>query len=272
VNSRGIFSRPTGDLTPSHSSDVLFELSNVSKNFGATQALMNINLKIIKGERVALVGPSGAGKTSLINLLNGSIFPSKGQLRIFGQGVSTINNRGLRQLQKKIGTVYQQFQLVDSLRVIHNVNAGHLGRWSLLKAASSLIWPQEVDKAIDALKQVGIPEKIYERTDSLSGGQQQRVALARILIQDPEVILADEPISSVDPERSREIMNLLLHLSQHYKRTLITSLHTIEYAFSHFERLIGLRHGRIFFDAPADQVTSEMVDTLYMIEEDHIGK
>ena len=235
-------------------------------------ALKDINLNIHKGERVALVGPSGAGKTSLLNLLNGSIFPSQGKLRIFGQDVSTIDHQELRQLQNKIGTVYQQFQLVDSLRVVHNVNAGHLGRWKFLKSALSLVWPQEVDKAIHALTQVGIPEKIYERTGSLSGGQQQRVALARILIQDPEVILADEPVSSVDPERSREIMNLLLHLSQRYERTLITSLHAIEFAFSHFERLIGLRHGRILFDAPPNHISSKMVETLYMIEENQLGK
>ncbi len=235
-------------------------------------ALKDINLHIHKGERVALVGPSGAGKTSLLNLLNGSIFPSQGELRIFGQDVSTIDHQELRHLQNKIGTVYQQFQLVDSLRVIHNVNAGHLGRWKFLKSALSLVWPQEVDKAIHALTQVGIPEKIYERTGSLSGGQQQRVALARILIQDPEVILADEPVSSVDPERSREIMNLLLHLSQRYEKTLITSLHAIEFAFSHFERLIGLRHGQILFDAPPNHISSKMVETLYMIEENQLGK
>ncbi len=272
MKSQEISSRPTGDITQPPFSEVLFELRNVSKNFGAIEALRNVNLCINKGERVAVVGPSGAGKTSLLNLLNGSIFPSQGELRIFGENVSTINNRRLRQLQNKIGTVYQQFHLVDSLKVIHNVNAGHLGRWSFLKAASSLVWPQEVDKAIHVLTQVGIPEKIYERTDSLSGGQQQRVALARLLIQDPDVILADEPISSVDPERGREIMNLLLHLSKRTGRTLITSLHAIEFAFSHFERLVGLRNGRILFDAPAYQVSSKMVDELYLIEEDNIGK
>jgi len=264
--------RPSWDSTPPLSPGVLFELSEVSKNYESIQALRNINLRIKKGERVALVGPSGAGKTSLLNLLNGSIFPSQGDLRIFGQNVSTISNRELRKLQNKIGTVYQQFHLVDSLRVIHNLNAGNLGRWTFIKAASSLVWPREVDKAIQALTQVGIPEKIYERTDSLSGGQQQRAALARILIQDPEVILADEPVSSVDPERGREIMNLLLRLSQRQGRTLITSLHAIEFAFSHFERLIGLRHGRILFDAPPKQVSSKMVETLYMIEEKQLGK
>lgn len=260
------------ESTVSSPPTVFFELKNVSRYFGEVRAVRNINLRIYKGERVVLIGPSGAGKSSLLNLLNGSIFPSDGELRIFGEDVFKINNRKLKRIQSKIGTVYQQFHLVDRLQVIHNVNAGNLGRWSFLKAASSLLWPQEVEKANQALTQVGIPEKIYERTDNLSGGQQQRVALARLLVQDPEVILADEPISNVDPERSREIMNLLLRLSQHYGRTLITSLHTIEYAFSHFERLIGLRHGQILFDAPANQVTSKMVDALYTIEEEPIGR
>lgn len=250
---------------------MIFDLENVSKRFGDFQALTNIDLRIRKGERVALLGPSGSGKTTLINLLNCSLSPSQGELRVFGLDIAAINIRSLRQLQNKVGTVYQQFHLVNNLRVVHNVNAGNLGRWTLFKAAFSLLWPQEVDKAARALSQVGISEKLYEPTHSLSGGQQQRVAIARLLVQDSDVVLADEPISNVDPERSREIMNLLLRLNQHDGKTLVASLHTIEYAFSHFERLIGLRHGRVLFDAPFSEVSSEMVAALYKIEEHENG-
>ena len=245
---------------------IVFELTNVSKQFGNLHALSGINLQIRAGERVALVGPSGAGKSTLIGLLNGTVRPSRGEVRVLGQDIARLSPKALRQLQRQIGTIYQQFHLVDNLRVIHNVNAGHLGRWSLLKALVSLIWPLEVETAYRALEQVGIPEKLYERTGQLSGGQQQRVALARVLVQDPIAILADEPISNVDPERSREIMNLFRDLSQRTGKTLVVSLHAIEFALSHFERIIGLREGRILFDCPSEDVTPAMVEALYKIE------
>lgn len=252
--------------------ELIFDLKNVSKCFGDDEVLTDINLRIQAGERVALVGPSGAGKTTLLNLMNGSLLPSRGDVRIFGQILTDISPRALRQTQYQIGTVYQQFHLVNNLRVIHNVNAGNLGRWTLLKAAISLLWPMEVGRALQALTQVGISEKLYERADKLSGGQQQRVALARVLVQDPLAILADEPISSVDPERSREIMNLLRRLNQTTGKTLITSLHTIEFAYSHYERIVGLRQGRVLFDTPSTEVSLEMVAALYRIDDKDAGR
>lgn len=224
---------------------------------------MDINLQIKAGDRVALVGSSGAGKSTLISLLNGTLLPSQGEVWVLGRNLAHLRPKLLRQVQRQIGTVYQQFHLVDNLRVIHNVNAGHLGRWSFLKAAVSLMWPMEVKTAAQALAQVGIPEKLYERTDRLSGGQQQRVAIARVLVQNPTAILADEPISSLDPERSREIMDLLRQLSQNSGKTLVTSLHAIEYARSHYQRIIGLRQGRILFDTPAKALSPAMVEALY---------
>jgi phosphonate transport system ATP-binding protein len=171
----------------------------------------------------------------------------------------------LRQVQQKIGTIYQRFHLVDNLRVVHNVNAGNLGRWSFPKAITSLFWPLEINRATAALAQVGIPEKLYDRTDQLSGGQQQRVAIARVLVQQPQAILADEPIASLDPERSREIMDLLRALSRHNGQTLVTSLHDIDFAQSHFDRIVGLREGEILFDSDADDITPVMIEQLYKI-------
>jgi phosphonate transport system ATP-binding protein len=182
-----------------------------------------------------------------------------------GHNLAQLSPRALRRVQRQIGTVYQQFHLVDNLRVIHNVNAGHLGRWPFWKGMLSLAWPLEVDIASQALAQVGIPEKLYERTDQLSGGQQQRVAIARVLVQRPQAILADEPIASLDPERSREIMDLLRELSQATGTTLVTSLHDIDFARSHCERIAGLRQGQLLFDAPATQVAPDMIEALYKI-------
>mgnify|MGYP002785314715 CR=1 FL=1 len=243
----------------------VFELNQVSQAFGQFQALSGLTMTIRAGERVALVGPSGAGKSTLIQLLNGTFMPTDGEVWVFGQNLSRLSSRQLQRVQRQIGTIYQQFHLVDNLRVVHNVNAGHLGRWTLAKALLSLVFPQDVEIASRALAQVGIPEKLYERTDHLSGGQQQRVALARVLVQDPLAILADEPIASLDPERGREIVELLCRLCSERDRTLVVSLHTPELAKQYCDRIIGLRHGQITFDLPASQVSAEQLDELYCL-------
>jgi phosphonate transport system ATP-binding protein len=243
--------------------DPVFELKQVTHQFGQFSALVNVNLQIYPGDRVALVGSSGAGKSTLIRLLNGALFPTQGEVWVLGRNLRQLRSRQLRQIQRQIGTIYQQFHLVDSLSVIHNVNAGHLGHWSFGRALLSLVIPKEVATAEAALTQVGIPEKLYARTDRLSGGQQQRVALARVLVQNPIAILADEPIASLDPELSREVMDLLRTLCQQAGRTLVVSLHDINFARSHCQRIIGLRDGQIAFDAPTEAVSSNMIEALY---------
>jgi len=244
----------------------VFELKHVSQEFGQFSALTDINLQIYPGERVALVGSSGAGKSTLLQLLNGTLRSTQGEVWAMGRNLSQLNSKRLRQIQQQIGTIYQQLHLVDNLRVIHNVNAGHLGRWSFLKALTSLIVPLETATAVKALSQVGIAEKLYERTDRLSGGQQQRVAIARVLVQNPIVILADEPIASLDPELSREVMDLLRNLAQQTHRTLIVSLHDVDFARSHCDRIIGLRQGKILFDAAPHQVSPDLIADLYRLE------
>jgi phosphonate transport system ATP-binding protein len=245
---------------------LVFDLQHVRKSFGTLHALDAVNLRIAAGERVALVGPSGAGKSTLLGLLNGTHEPTSGTVLVLGYDLAQLAPRARRIVQRQIGTIYQQFALVDSLRVIHNVNAGQLGRWSTLKALVSLLWPLDTPKAAQALAQVGIADKLYARTGHLSGGQQQRVAIARVLVQNPIAILADEPISSLDPERGREIMDLLVDVSIRTAKTLVVSVHAVEYARSHFQRVVGLRDGRIMFDRRAEQVTDEMLHSLYRIE------
>lgn len=242
----------------------VFELEDVCCAFGRLLALDRVSLRIAPGERVALLGPSGAGKSTLIGLLNGTRRPTAGRVRLFGQDLAQLSPARLRRVQARIGTIHQQFDLVDALAVVHNVNAGHLGRWPWYKALASLVWPLEVSTAAKALTQVGIPEKLYSPTHALSGGQQQRVALARVLVQDPAAILADEPISSLDPERGREIMDLLRDLCPQGK-TLVVSLHAVEYAASHCDRAIGLRAGRVSFDLPVSVLTPEHLEELYWI-------
>ncbi|WP_244901907.1 phosphonate ABC transporter ATP-binding protein [Phormidium tenue] len=243
----------------------IFQLEGVSCRFGAVAALTDCSLSILPGERVALIGPSGAGKSTLLSLLNGSQAPTSGRVVILGQEVNRLSPKKRRRIQRLVGTVYQQHHLVGNLAVVHNVNAGHLGRWSLPRALWSLVWPQQVQTAAQALAQVGIADKLYARTDRLSGGQQQRVALARVLVQDPAAILADEPISSVDPERSRVMMDLLRQLSETTGKTLMISLHEVEFAVKYCDRIIGLRHGQILFDTPANQVSDGMMASLYQL-------
>ena len=234
--------------------------------FATGWALADIDLDVAQGERVALVGPSGAGKTTLLRLLSGSLSPSVGTVRVQGRDLATLGPAELRRIQRRIGTVHQQLHLVGPLRVVHNVNAGRLGTWSLARAVSSLAFPRDVEAARAVLSRVGIPEKLFERTDSLSGGQQQRVAVARVLVQDPVAILGDEPISSLDPARASEIMELLVAVAGEEGRALVVSLHTVEHAFRHCDRLVGLRDGRVVFDAAPADVSDAMVEHLYRIE------
>jgi len=249
-----------------NSSLPMLELRQVCQRFDRFTALRDMTLQIYPGERVALVGSSGAGKSTLIRLLNGTLRPTVGEVWALGRNLNGLSSRQLRQVQRQIGTVYQQFHLVDNLAVIHNVNAGHLGRWSFFKALLSLLYPLDVDVAAQALKQVGIPEKLYTRTDRLSGGQQQRVAIARVIVQNPHVILADEPVASLDPELSREVMDLLCQLVQAEHKTLVVSLHTVELAQQYCDRIIGLKQGRVLFDVPTRDISSTLFDELYRLD------
>jgi phosphonate transport system ATP-binding protein len=245
---------------------MIFQLTNVTHQFDQTPTLQNLNFTIQSGERVAIVGSSGAGKSTLLKLLNATLQPTHGEIVAFDRPLTQLNPKSRRQIQRQIGMIYQQFHLVDNLRVIHNVNAGHLGRWSIWQALVSLLVPLQRSTALQALTQVGIPEKINERTDQLSGGQQQRVAIARVLVQNPLVILADEPTASLDPELSKEVMALLCRLCAEQGRTLIVSLHDVELARQYCDRMIGLKSGNLIFDLPSKAVTQEVLDELYQIQ------
>jgi len=242
----------------------MYELVGVGKIFdGREVALADVTLTVRRGERLAFIGPSGAGKTTLFRILNLTLRPTGGDLRVDGADVARLDGTGLRELRRRIGTVYQQHNLVGRLRVVHNVLAGHLGRWSTARALLSLAVPQEVGSAAEALRRVGIPEKLYARTDTLSGGQQQRVAIARVLVQDPDVILGDEPVSSVDPSLAASLVGLLRDLSEATRKTLLMNLHSVDLALAFFPRIVGVRQGRVAFDLPPERVTAELLEALY---------
>jgi phosphonate transport system ATP-binding protein len=240
-------------------------LRGVHVRYGAQSALIDVDLDVIEGERVALVGPSGAGKTTLLRLCNGSAARSTGRVQVLGHDMTETTPRQLREVRRRVGTIFQQLHLVGPLRVIHNVNAGRLGSWSLAQALVSLARPLEVESAQAALARLGIEDKLLERTDRLSGGEQQRVALARVLVQQPDLVLADEPVSSLDPARSDEVMALLTGVVTDRQCTLIVSLHDFDLARRCCDRVVGLRHGRIVFDVPSAQASDDMGAELYRI-------
>jgi phosphonate transport system ATP-binding protein len=242
-----------------------FRLEGVSVRFGALAALQDIDLTIAPGEAVALVGPSGAGKSTLLRLLNGMVRPTTGDVHVNGDVLSQLSRAGLKRIRASIGFVHQDLSLVPNLRVVQNVMAGSLGRQGFLASARSMLVPRRADvaRAYEILERVGIPEKLYERTDSLSGGQQQRVAVARALFQQPVALLADEPVSSVDPARARDTVELLTRISREEGLTLCMSIHNLELARECFPRLVGLRAGHVVFDESQDEVGEAEFHALY---------
>ncbi|MDJ0522480.1 MAG: phosphonate ABC transporter ATP-binding protein [Planctomycetota bacterium] len=246
-----------------------FRLDGVSVRFGTTAALSDVNLHIEAGEAVALVGPSGAGKSTLLRLLNGTVRPTSGRVYVDGDALASLSRAGLKRTRAAIGFVHQDLSLVPNLRVVQNVMAGRLGRQGFLSSARSMLLPRQAEarRAYELLERVGIPEKLYARTDTLSGGQQQRVAVARALYQQPVALLADEPVSSVDPARARDTVELLTRISREEGLTLVMSIHNLELARECFPRLVGLRAGRLVFDESAGEVGEDEFHALYDLQE-----
>ena len=252
----------------------LVAIESASKVYGKNRGLASLNIAIYPGERVALVGPSGSGKTTLLRLLAGALVPDEGPGAVVIDGKSPGHLKPGRELASLVGIVSQRFDLVPHLPVLHNVLAGRLGHWSLARSILSLVWPMERRAAQQALARVGIADKINERPGHLSGGEQQRVAIARMMMQSPLVILADEPVASLDPARAEEVMDLLVRLVSwngddgSSGRTLIASLHTASLIRRHFTRVIGLRESRVQFDLPASELDDAVLDELYDLNDD----
>ncbi|SOE02122.1 phosphonate transport system ATP-binding protein [Blastococcus haudaquaticus] len=215
------------------------------------------------GERVAVVGASGAGKSTLLGVVNGSVPPTAGGVRVHGGDPAALRGRELRRLRARTGTIHQHLELVGPLRVVHNVNAGRLGSWSAARALRSLVQPHGLDDVRSALEQVGLADRMFERTDRLSGGERQRVALARVLVQRPDLVLADEPASALDPALADEAMRLLGELAADRGGALLASLHDPALALRHCDRVVGLAAGRVVLDAPAASLTLPELEAFY---------
>jgi phosphonate transport system ATP-binding protein len=247
------------------SSKTMIEAKNITKHFERKIALSSLSFSIKQGELVALIGPSGAGKTTLLNSIAGLAPLQSGQLLIDSLPLSEYK-RG-KMFAEKIGVIRQQFDLIGPLAVIHNVLAGKLSEWGLIKSLFSLLVPQEKESALSALERVGLADKPFEITATLSGGEQQRVAMARLMVQNPEIILADEPVASLDPARADDVLSMLTKIVSEENQTLVASLHSVEYARKYFTRIISLKNGEIFFDLPTDKVSDELLNALYQLKE-----
>ena len=242
----------------------IVRLEDVSKRYNGDAALSSLSLEVREGERVAVLGPSGSGKTTLLHLIAGMEQPSQGRVLLAGQPLANMS-AGSR-LAALVGMMHQQLDLVPHLSVKHNVQAGRLGRWSLWKSLSSLVSLRESERVQRALERVGIPEKLHERTSHLSGGEQQRVAMARLLAQESRVVLADEPVASLDPARAEDLMQLLVSIVDEAGKTLIASVHSTYITRKYFSRAVGLRKGTLEFDLPVERLTDEALNRLYNLE------
>ncbi|UBQ39983.1 phosphonate ABC transporter ATP-binding protein [Comamonas thiooxydans] len=227
-------------------------------------ALSHISLSAIQGESIALIGPSGAGKTSLLSTIGTAYLPTAGRMQVLGRTASAQSAaRELKALRSRIGTVHQAAPIPLRQRVVTAVLAGKLGHWPLWKALASLAYPQDIAGAREALARVQLEDKLFARCDQLSGGQLQRVGIARVLYQQAELILADEPVSALDPALSQATVQLLVREAAARKATLVASLHAVDLALANFARIVGVRDGRLAFDLPAAQVSDAQLQALY---------
>jgi phosphonate transport system ATP-binding protein len=250
------------------SQSALLEVRDLSMTFeGNVVALDRISLEVRSDEFLIVLGPSGAGKSTLLRSLNRLNHPTGGQVRFRGQDVTHVAGAKLRQLRQHVGMIFQQFNLVGRLSVLQNVLAGRLcfARFPLGQILSHMYWlsREDQDIALDALRQVGVESLAHRRASTLSGGQQQRIAIARLLAQQPEVILADEPIASLDPRSAEVVMDVLQEIHRSRGIPVVINLHQVEIARRYATRLIGMRAGRIVFDGSPEAFDPEMAAQVY---------
>ncbi|MCT1400435.1 phosphonate ABC transporter ATP-binding protein [Paenibacillus sp. p3-SID867] len=242
----------------------MIEIHNVSKTYAnGTKGLNHINLTIGRGEFVAIVGLSGAGKSTLLRSMNRLHDITEGKIVIDGKSITAAKGKELRRIRRDIGMIFQSFNLVKRSSVLRNVLAGRVGYHSTLLTMLGRFPKADVDLAFQALDRVGIVQKAYARADELSGGQQQRVAIARVLAQEAKIILADEPVASLDPLTTKQVMDDLKRINAESEITTIVNLHSIDLARQYATRIIGLRAGEVVFDGPVSEATDERFTEIY---------
>ncbi|OXS56245.1 phosphonate ABC transporter ATP-binding protein [Cohnella sp. CIP 111063] len=253
----------------------MIEFKRVSKVYpGGTVGLSKIDLTIGKGEFVVIVGLSGAGKSTLLRSVNRLHEITSGEIFIDGQSITAARGKQLRMMRRSIGMIFQSFNLVKRSTVLRNALAGRVGYHSTLRTMLGLFPKEDMELAFDALRRVNMLDKAYQRADQLSGGQQQRVSIARALAQQPKIILADEPVASLDPLTTRQVMDDLRRINRETGITTVVNLHYVDLAREYATRIVGVRAGEIVFDGAAAQATDEAFADIYgrpVSEEERLG-
>ena len=249
----------------------MFELRNVSRRFGNKLAVDSVTLDIPQGQMVGVIGRSGAGKSTLLRMINRLADPSSGSIHFSGLEVSKLRGRALRNWQRDCAMIFQQFNLVPRLDVLTNVMLGRLNQRSTVMSLLSVFTREERIEAIAALERLGIEQTALQMAGTLSGGQQQRVAIARALMQQPKMMLADEPIASLDPLNAKIVMDALRDINEREGITVVTNLHTLDTARNYCERIIGMAAGRVVFDGKAADLTAAAVKEIYGTDKDGAG-
>lgn len=237
---------------------------NVSKTYGnGVKGLDHINLTIEDGEFVSIIGLSGAGKSTLLRSINRLNDVSEGEITINGVSVTKAGKKELRQIRRKIGLISQNFNLVKRSTVQKNVLSGRLGYYSTWKSILGLFSKEDYERTTDALERVGLVDKLHTRCDELSGGQQQRVSIARTLVQQADIILADEPVASLDPVTTQKIMKDLQNINKGMGKTVIVNIHSVELARTFSTRIIALKAGKMVFDGTPEELTDQKLIEIY---------
>jgi len=242
-----------------------WSLSHVSVAFSTRKALTDVTLTADPGEVIALLGPSGSGKSTLLRVLAATQAPTEGSVDVLGSETAGLWGSKLRALRRQVGLMLQTDNLVDGLRVFHNVAMGQLGQWSTLRGLSTLVWPRarDVAQVRAALEQVELTDRIWDWPRELSGGERQRVALARLLLQSPKLWLADEPAAGLDPRLRQTLLRRTIELVRASRASAVITLHDVELLSEGFDRVIGLSEGRVVVDAPASRLDSAAVAEIY---------
>lgn len=243
----------------------MIKFENVSKTYpNGVKGLQNINLEIEQGEFVSIIGLSGAGKSTLIRTINRMLDISEGKLTVDGIDVSSLKGKSLRKFRRnKVGMIFQSFNLVTRTTVIKNVLTSIVPDIPFFRSLFGIYTKNEKLHALEALDKVGIVDKAFIRADQLSGGQQQRVALARTLAQNPEIILADEPVAALDPVTAKRVMEDFKRINKEMNISILLNIHHVELALEYADRILGIRDGEIVYDGPSDEVTPEVLDLIY---------
>lgn len=243
----------------------ILEFKHVSKVYGnsETRALDDASFTVEEGEFVSIIGPSGAGKSTLLRCINRLVDASEGEIIFDGADVNKLNKKELRQVRTKTGMIFQHYNLVNRLSVVENVLHGKLGQKSTLHGMLGHYTEEEKRQAFEILSDLGLAEQAYKRCDELSGGQKQRVGIARAIMQQPKLILCDEPIASLDPKASRVIMDHLAAINKKRNITCIVNLHQVDVAKNYSERIIGVTGGRIVYDGPTSELNDEVIHKIY---------